>query len=111
VRDALREDLGGAILDGPNDAAQHAAGDTPPRAIRHPRLPFAGLLAFDLTRAPGADGEARTLGSAPPAGAGPRKAPQDGCVCIEQNDLTATSLLCECREVDRGLREGSRVRS
>ena len=34
VRDALREALGGAILDGPNDAEHHAPGNTAPGALR-----------------------------------------------------------------------------
>ena len=110
VRHDFIEDFGGAILDGPNDTAQHAAGDTAPGAILHPRLPFAGLLAFKLTLAQRAYGEASTLGGAPPAGAGQRKAPQDCFVCIEQNDLTPIGLIFESREVDRGIREGSRVR-
>jgi hypothetical protein len=45
------EDFGGTILDCPNDAEQHAAGDTAPGAVLHPRLPFKGLLAFNLTLA------------------------------------------------------------
>src|SRR5262244_4135576 len=64
VRHDFIEDFGGTILDGPNDAEQHAAGDTAPGAILPPRLPFEGLLAFDLARAQGADGEASTLGGA-----------------------------------------------
>src|SRR5215471_3549399 len=77
------KDFGGAVLDGSNDTEQHAAGDTAPGAILHPRLPFAGLLAFDLTRAQGAEREASTLGAAPPARAGQSKAPQDRFVGIE----------------------------
>src|SRR5215472_7701672 len=72
------EDFGGAILDGPNDTQQHAAGDPTPGAIAHPRLPFEGLLAFDLALAQGAYGEASALGGAPPARAEEGKAPQDG---------------------------------
>jgi len=83
VRHDFIEDFGGAILDGPNDTQQHAASDTAPGARAHPRLPFEGLLAFDLTLAQRACGEASALGCAPPARAGQRKAPQDGFVFIE----------------------------
>src|SRR5919198_6712682 len=62
VRHDLIEDFGGTILDCPNDTEQHAAGDTAPGAILHPRLPFEGLLAFNLTLAQWAYGEACTLG-------------------------------------------------
>src|SRR5215813_13634750 len=108
VRHDFIEDFGGPILDGPNDTEQHAAGDTAPGAILHPRLPFEGLLAFTLTQA--AYGEASPPGYTPPARAGQRKAPQDRFVFIEQNDLTPTGLIFESREVDRGIREGSGVR-
>ena len=56
------EDFGGAILDRANDAEQHAAGDAAPGAIRQPRWAFEGLLAFDLTLAQRACGEAGALG-------------------------------------------------
>jgi hypothetical protein len=111
VRHDFIEDFGGAILDGPNDTEQHAARDTAPGAILYPRLPFEGLLTFHLTLAQWAYGEACTLGCAPPARAGQRKAPQDRFVFIEQNDLTTMGLIFESRKVDRGRREGSRVRS
>src|SRR5262245_19669605 len=111
VRHDFIEDFGGPILDGPNDTEQHAAGDTAPGAILHPRLPFEGLLAFNLTLTQGAYGEASPPGYTPPARAGQRKAPQDRFVFIEQNDLTPTGLIFESREVDRGIREGSGVRS
>ena len=100
VRDALREALGGAILDGPNDAEHHAPGNTAPGALRPPRLPCEGRLACELARAQGAAGAARTRGGAPPAGAGQRQAPQDGCVGLEPNALPATSLRCERRAGD-----------
>ena len=111
VRHDFIEDFGGTILDCPNDTEQHAAGDTAPGAILPPRLPFEGLLAFNLTLAQWAYEEASPSGCTPPARAGQRKAPQDRFVFIEQNDLTPTGLIFERREVDRGIREGSGVRS
>jgi hypothetical protein len=108
--DDLIEDFGGPILDCPNDTEQHTAGDTAPGAILHPRLPFEGLRAFNLTLAQGAYGEASPPGCTPPARTGQRKAPQDRFIFIEQNDLTPTGLIFESREVDRGIREGSGVR-
>src|SRR5215813_12774524 len=110
VRHDFIEDFEGTILDCPNDTEQHTAGDTAPGAILHPRLPFEGLLAFNLTLAQGAYGEASPPGCTPPARAGQRKAPENRFVFIEQNDLTPTGLIFESREVERGIREGSRVR-
>ena len=54
MRHDFIEDFGGTILDRPNDTQQHATRDTAPGARAHPRLPFEGLLAFDLTLAQGA---------------------------------------------------------
>src|SRR5438309_1569399 len=67
------ENFGGPILDSPHDTQQHAARDPAPGARAHPRLAFEGLLAFDLTLAQRAYGEASPLGGAPPARAGQRK--------------------------------------
>src|SRR2546428_3553209 len=108
VRHDFREDFGGPILDRPNDTQQHAARDPAPGAIAHPRLPFEGLLAFDLTLAQRADGEARTLGFTPPARAGQSKAPQDRFVFIEQNDLATAGPGLEGGEFERALGEVSR---
>src|SRR5215475_13255040 len=105
VRHDFVEDFGGAILDRANDAEQYPTGDAAPGAILHPRLTFEGLLAFDLALAQGADGEAHALGCAPPAGAGQGKAPQDGFVFIEQNDLTPTRLVLEGSKVERAIGE------
>src|SRR6266568_1409869 len=102
------EDFGGAILDRPNNTQQHAARDMAPGARAHPRLPFEGLLAFDLTLAQRACQEASTLGFAPPARAGQRKAPQDRFVFIEQNDLTTASLILEGGKFERAVGESSR---
>ena len=74
----------------------------------HPRLAFEGLLAFDLTLAQGARGEARALGFAPPARPGQGKAPQDRFVFIEQNDLTTARLVLQGSECERAIGEISR---
>ena len=87
----LIEDLRGPILDGTDDAEQHAAGDAAPRAMAYPRLAFEGLLAFDLTLGQRARREAVALGCAPPACPGEGKTPYDRFIFIEQNDLTLTS--------------------
>ena len=108
VRHDFIEDFGGPILDRPNDTPQHAARDTAPGARAHPRLPFEGLLAFDLTLAQWACGEASTLGCAPPARAGQRKAPQDRFVFIEQDDLAPASLVLEGGKCERAVGESSR---
>ncbi len=102
-------DFGSAILDGTDDAEQHAAGDPAPRAIATPRLAFEGLLAFDLTLTQRARGAASALRFPPPARAGQGKAPQDRFVFIEQNDFTTASPVFEGGEFERGIREGRRV--
>src|SRR5919198_1170156 len=111
VRHDFIEDFGGAILDRPNDTEQHAAGDPTPGAIPQPRLAFEGFVAFDLTLTQGAEREARTLGFAPPAGARQGKAPEDGFVSIEQNDLATARPVLQGREFERAIGESSRVGS
>src|SRR6266705_1574267 len=108
VRHDFREDFGGPILDRPNDTQQHAARDPAPGAIAHPRLPFEGLLAFDLTLAQRARGEASALRFAPPTCTGQGKAPQDRFVFIEQNDLATAGPVLEGGEFERAIGEISR---
>ena len=107
VRHDFIEDFGGAILDRPNDTPQHAARDTAPGA-RAPHACRLRLLAFDLTLAQWACREASTLGCAPPARAGQRKAPQDRFVFIEQDDLAPASLILEGGKCERAVGESSR---
>src|SRR5262245_28522396 len=102
------EDFGGPILDRPNDAEQHPTGDAAPGTILHPCLAFAGLLTFDLTLAQGTYREADALGGAPPARAGEGKAPQDGFVFIEQNDLATARLVLEGGKFESAVSESSR---
>lgn len=109
MRDDLIDDARSAILHGTDDAEQHAAGHTAPRAIATPRLAFEGLLAFDLTLTQRTRGEASALRFPPPARAGQGKAPQDRFVFIEQNDLTTTRPVFEGGEFEGGIREGRRV--
>src|SRR2546428_1115034 len=108
VRHDFIEDFGGAILDRPNNTEQHAAGDTAPGAMAYPRLAFEGLLAFDLTLAQRACGEACALRFAPPARAGQGKAPEDRFVFIQQNDLATTGPVLEGGECERAVGEISR---
>jgi hypothetical protein len=107
MRDDLREDFGCAILDGTKHTQQHAAGDAAPGAILQPRLACAGFLACDLALAQWPYREASALGGVPPARAGQGKAPQDGCVCLEQNDLPTASLVLEGGTCKSPISEGS----
>ena len=102
------EDTRGAILDSPNHAEQDATGDATPRAIADPRLAFERLLAVDLTLAQRAEREARALGGAPPARAKQGKAPQDGFICIEHNDLALARLVLEGGKFEGAVSELSR---
>ena len=106
--DDLIKDFGCPILDGAQHAEPHTAGDAAPGAILHPRLAFEGLLAFDLALAQWTYWEASALGGAPPAGTGEGKAPQDGFVFIEHNDLATTSLVLKGGEFERAVSEISR---
>ena len=109
--DHLIEDFGGPILDRADDTEQHPAGDPAPGAIAAPRLAFEALVAFDLALAQWTDGQARTLGFAPPARPGQGKTPEDGFIFIEQNDLTPASPIFEGSEFERRPRQFSRVGS
>ena len=77
------EDFGRAVLHRPNDAEQHPAGNAAPRAILQPRLTFETFFAFDLALAERTGGQARALGTAPPAQSRQGKAPQDRFIFIE----------------------------
>jgi len=83
VRHNFIEDFGGAILDGANDAEQHATGDTAPGVIAFPRLAFEGFSLVDLARAQRTCSQAIALGTAPPAVPGEGKAPEDRFVFVE----------------------------
>src|SRR5215471_19081157 len=109
MRHDFVEDFRGPILDRPNDAEQDPTGHAAPGAILEPCLPFEGLLAFDLALAQRADGEAIALGGAPPAGPGQGKTPEDGFICIEQNDLPTARLVFESSQFQRPIREVSGV--
>src|SRR5262252_2609304 len=63
------------------------------------------FFAFDLALAQRTDRKAHALGGAPPAGAGQGKAPQDGFVFIEQNDLTPTRLVRAGSKFERAIGE------
>src|SRR5215831_19039532 len=108
MRDDLIKDFGGPRLDRAQHAEPHTAGDAAPGAILPPRLAFAGLLAFALARAQGTYREASALGCAPPAGTGEGKAPQDGFVFIEHNDLATMRLVLKGGEFERAVSELSR---
>src|SRR5918999_2861157 len=103
------EDFGGPILDRPHDTEQHAAGDTAPGAILPPRLAFATLIAPERAWAEGAYGQASALRCAPPTCPRQGKAPEDGFILIEQNDLPPTGLVLQSGEFERGIREVSRL--
>ena len=107
----FREDCGGAILHSAEDRAQDPAGDAAPGAVAQPGLPSQGLLLGDLTLPQRTEREARTLRCTPPARAGQGKAPEDGFVCIEQKDLTATRLGLEGGKCERAVGDGSWGRS
>jgi|GEM_PF-3356580 len=101
------EDFGGPILDRANDAEQHPAGNAPPGAILQPRLAFERFVAFDLTLAQEACGNTSALRFAPPARSGEGKAPEDGFVFIEQDDLAPARPVLEGGKFERAIGESS----
>src|SRR5438128_189576 len=66
VRHDCREDFRGPIVDGADNAEQHATRDAAPGVILEPRLAFEVFCAFDLTLAQWAYREASALDWAPP---------------------------------------------
>jgi hypothetical protein len=74
-------------------------------------LAFEGFVAFDLTLAQGPGGEARALGAAPPARSGQGKAPQDGFILIQQNDVALARAILQGSEFDRAIGQVGWVRS
>jgi len=102
------KDFGGPILDRPNDTEQHPTGKAAPGTIAPPGLAFECFFPLDLALAQRTYGEASALRGAPPARAGQGKAPEDGFVCIEQNDLATARLVLEGGEFKRAIGESSR---
>ncbi len=100
VRHDFLEDFRGAILDRPKDTEQHATGDPAPGTLADPRLAFEGFVAFDRALAQGACRQAIALGAAPPALSGEGKAPQDGLIFVEHNDLAPASTVLQRGEFE-----------
>jgi hypothetical protein len=104
-----REDFGGALGDGTEDAEHHAAGAAAPGARADPRRAFARLCTAALTLAQGTRGEARALGAAPPASPGQGQAPPEGCLCVEHHQLALARAGRQGRECERGRGAGRGV--
>jgi hypothetical protein len=77
------EEAPGALLDGPQDAAQEAAGEAALRAIVPPGLAFERFVPFDVTRAQWTAGKTGALSPTPPASLGQGTAPEDGFIFIQ----------------------------
>src|SRR5262249_43230723 len=105
--DDFIEDFGGAILHSAEDREEDPAGGAAPGAVAQPVLAFQGFLTFDLPLTQRTEREARTLRCTPPTRAGQGKAPEDGFVFIEQNDLTTTRLVLEGGKFERAVGEVS----
>src|SRR5262249_39244244 len=107
----LREDFRGPILDSPDDAEQHPAGDAAPRAILPPRLAFEAFFAFAWAGAQGTYREASARHVAPPACPGEGKTPHDRFIFIEPNDLAPTGPILSGGQCESSPRQLSRGRS
>jgi len=106
----LIEDTRRAILDSPDNAEPHAAGEAAPGTILDPRLAFEGLCAFAGALTQGAYGEASARRFAPPARPGEGQAPEEGCVLREHNDLATAGPVLQGRQCERAIGERSRGR-
>ena len=110
--DDLIKDFRGPLLDGADDVEQHATSHAAPTAIACPRLAFAVLFAFDLAGTQGPCGQAKALSlAAPPARSGQGKPPEDGFICIQQNDLATLGAVLQSGQFARGPRQFSGVGS
>jgi hypothetical protein len=107
--DDLIEDFRCAILDSANDAEQHPTGHAAPTPVASPRLVLEVLCAVDVALTQRAGRQAIALGTAPPAWPGEGKAPEDGFIFIEQNDLTPAGTVLQGGEFERGRGEVSGV--
>jgi hypothetical protein len=109
--DDLLEDFRGAIVDGTDDAEQHAAGEAAPRAIPPPRVAFEAFFAFDWALAQGTYREASALGCAPPGCPGEGQTPHDRFLFLEHKDLAPPSPILQGGQLERSPRQLSRGRS
>ena len=106
LRDDLIKDFRGPILDGTNDAEQHAAGHATPTPIAYPRLTFESLVAFDLAGPQRPSWQAIPLGFAvPPACPGEGETPQGRFIFIEHNDLATPGAGLQGGQVKRRPRQ------
>ena len=109
MRHDFVEDAGGAILHSANDIEQDPAGDTTPGAGLLPRLAFESLLVFDLAWTQGTCRQAIALGASPPACPEHGKAPQDGVIFIEENDLAPTGPILKSSQFETSKSQISRI--
>jgi hypothetical protein len=91
------------------DAEQHPTGHAAPTPVASPRLALKVLFAVDVALTQRAGRQAIALGTAPPAWPGEGKAPEDGFIFIEQNDLTPAGTVLQGGEFERGRGEVSGV--
>ena len=81
------EDARRAVLDRSHDTEQDPVGETAPGAILLPALAFEPFFAFDLAGAQRTGGQPIALGAPPPPPAGQGKAPDQGLILLEEDDL------------------------
>ena len=109
MRHDFVEDAGGAILHGANDMEQDPAGDPTPGAVLLPRMAFERLLVFDLAWTQGTCREAIALGASPPARPEHGKAPQDGLIGIEENDLAPAGPILKSGQFETSKSQSSGI--
>jgi hypothetical protein len=109
MRHDFIENAGGPILDCAKNMEQDAAGDATPGAILRPGLAFKGLFPVHLAGIQGACGQAIALGTPPPPPPGQRKAPDQGLICVEQDDLPQTGPVLQSSQLERRQGQISRV--
>jgi hypothetical protein len=81
------DDAGGAVLHGAHDREYDPTGDAAPRTLLRPGLTFEGFFPFDLAWTQRPCRETGAPGASPPALAGQGKAPQEGLIFVEEDEL------------------------
>ena len=93
----------------PYDTEQHTRSDARPTAMLLPGLSLEVLLWIDLMTRQRVQGQAIALIFVPPAGSWQGKAPNDGFIFVEQDEVALLCLLLKVGQLDAGLSQFMRI--
>ncbi len=102
-------DLGGSVLHGAHQGAQDPILEAVPGVIRPPGLPLTRCGLVHLALGQGTEGQPIARRLMPPAGPGQGKAPQDGLVFLQEDDLATLGAVCEGGECKASRHQGGGV--